>query len=420
MAENKSDFIKDPQYIKEEMEKLKEHLRIKKGFNSDSRMFEVDKDANGNVLVLKTVVDNNRDLPSEWNYGTYLLDGYPKTGFYTMKDGKYVFLPTKNEIDKSKEVEYDTVQDFRAAIIAANPHLEHQVSMTSGFGAEGVIQIEGSLNGIQLPTTDLYYDEQKGCIVSSINPGIEFRVEFISSAERDVSNVGIGAEPVSSDVQSSLRQSAVRDVESRNESEGRGVSPMEYGVEIINFSLMKSVFESQYRFGDDNNVVTEEKDGTRDVLKESSTSAVDDPRRVEAIMRVNQAWIESYHTVLEGAGKTVSEKETAFMGDDVAGIFDHIVMGLLKGGAQLKMSELPKMLFDRFGMEYSGLVKVMLHFICHPDIAPMFELQMDMGPDEAVEQVEAERGNYLMDEAEDVMQKVMAPLQGNPNNPPRP
>ena len=420
MAENKSDFIKDPQYIKEEMEKLKEHLRIKKGFNSDSRMFEVDKDANGNVLVLKTVVDNNRDLPSEWKYGTYLLDGYPKTGFYTMKDGKYVFLPTKNEIDKSKEVEYDTVQDFRAAIIAANPHLEHQVSMTSGFGAEGVIQIEGSLNGIQLPTTDLFYDETKGCIVSSINPGIEFRVEFISSAERDVSNVGIGAEPVSSDVQSSLRQSAVRDVESRNESEGRGVSPMEYGVEIINFSLMKSVFESQYRFGDDNNVVTEEKDGTRDVLKESSTSAVNDPRRVEAIMRVNQAWIESYHTVLEGAGKTVSEKETAFMGDDVAGIFDHIVMGLLKGGAQLKMSELPKMLFDRFGMEYSGLVKVMLHFICHPDIAPMFELQMDMGPDEAVEQVEAERGNYLMDEAEDVMQKVMAPLQGNPNNPPRP
>ena len=85
------------------------------------------------------------------------------------------------------------------------------------------------------------------------------------------------------------------------------------------------------------------------------------------------------------------------------------------------MSELPKMLFDTFGMEYSGLVKVMLHFISHPDIAPMFELQMDMGPDEAVQQVEAERGNYLMEEAEDVMQKVMAPLQGNnPNNPPRP
>ena len=418
MAENKSDFIRDPQFIKEEMEKLKEHLRVKKGFNSGSRMFEVDKDANGNVLVLKTVVDNNRDLPSEWNYGTYLLDGYPKTGFYTMRDGKHVFLPTKNEIDKSKEVEYDTVQDFKAAVEAANPHLVGNVSMTTGFGAEGVIQIEGAINGIHLPTTDLYYDEQKGCIISSINPGIEFRVEFISSAERDASNVGgIDAENVSSDVHSSLRQSAVRDVESRNESEGRGVSPMEYGVEIINFSLMKSVFESQYRFGDDNNVVTEEKDGTRDVLKESSTSAVNDPRRVEAIMRVNQAWLESYHTVLEGAGKTVSEKETAFMGDDVAGIFDRIVGGLLKGGSQLKMSELPKMLFDTFGMEYSGLVKVMLHFISHPDIAPMFELQMDMGPDEAVQQVEAERGNYLMEEAEDVMQKVIG---NNPNNPPRP
>ena len=339
MAENKSDFIRDPQFIKEEMEKLKEHLRVKKGFNSDSRMFEVDKDANGNVLVLKTVVDNNKDLPSEWKYGSYLLDGYPKTGFYTMRDGKYIFLPTKNEIDKSKEVEYDTVQDFKAAVEAANPHLVGKVSMTTGFGAEGVIQIEGAINGIQLPTTDLYYDEQKGCIISSINPGIEFRVEFISSAERDASNVGgIDAENVSSDVHSSLRQSAVRDVESRNESDGRGVSPMEYGVELLNFAQMKSVFEGGYRFGDDNNVLTKEKDGTGDVLKKSSTSEVKDPRKIEAIMRVNQAWIESYHTVLEGVGKTPEPggKEPAFLGDDVAGIFDRIVGGLLKGGSQLK------------------------------------------------------------------------------------
>ncbi len=417
MAENKSDFIRDPQFIKEEMEKLKEHLRVKKGFNSGSTMFEVDKDANGNVLVLKTLIDNNRDLPSGWSYGTYLLDGYPKTGFYTMRDGKYVFLPTKNEIDKSKEVEYDTVQDFRAAIIAANPHLEHQVSMTSGFGAEGVIQIEGSLDGIDLPTTDLFYDAEKGCIISSINPGIEFRVEFISSAERDMSNVGIGAGTTASDVLHSLSHSAIRAVIS--ESEGRGVSPMEYGIELLDFAQMKSVFEEQYRFGDDENIVSEEKDGTRDVLKESSTTTIKDPRRVEALMRVNQAWIESYHIVLEGAGKTATENETAFMGDDTAAIFDHIVQGLMKGGSSLKMSELPGMLFDKFGMEYSGLVKVMLHFISHPDIAPMFELQMDMGPDEAVQKVEEEKGNYLMEEAGDVMEKVLNP-QVNFNNPPKP
>ena len=76
--------------------------------------------------------------------------------------------------------------------------------MTAGFGAEGIIQIEDAVNGIDLPTTDLYYDQQKGCIVSSINPGIEFRVEFISSAERSVDNVGNEATPMSSDVSSSL------------------------------------------------------------------------------------------------------------------------------------------------------------------------------------------------------------------------
>lgn len=417
MSENKSDFIRDPQKIKEEMDKIVEYLRVKKGFNIGSNVFSVGKDANGYVMELRTVVDNIYDLPSGWNYGTYYLDGYPKTGMYTMKDGKYMFLPTKNEIDKSKVIEYKTVQDFKDAIIAANPHLENQVSITSGFGAEGIIQIEGSRYGIDLPTTDLYYDESKGCIVSSINPGIEFRVEFVRSAEVN-NETNVRDASVDSSVNTSLDSAAIKNQESidtRGESEGKGVSIADYGFEIFDFNQMKYVAD-KYKFGNDNNVISKEEDGARYKIEGGRSVDIDsDPRRVEAILKLNKIWVQSYNMALAGAGKEPGEDSSiAFSGEVTANTFNTIIIGLKNGGSNLKMSELPQLLFDKFGFEQAGFIKVMMYFISNPTISSMFQLEMDVSPDMAIQMIDKIKFDALKEEATDVMEKIFQPNQ-NPN-----
>ena len=414
MSENQSDFIKDQDVIKQEMNNMVEHLRRIKGFNIGSNNFEVDKDANGYVIRLRSVVDNVKDLPNGWTYGTYYLDGYPKTGMFAMKNGKYIFLPTRNEIDKSTEVEYKTVNDFRSAIIAANPHLDQKVSITTGLGAEGVIQIEGSLHGIDLPTTDLFYDADKGCIVSSINPSIEFRVEFVRSAEVNHETNVYG--DASSDVNSSLDQAAIRDEESiatRGESEGKGVSISEYGVQIMDFGLMKYVAEN-YTFGDDNNVISKIDDETRYRLNEGrSVSSDSDPRRIEAVLKLNKIWANSYQQALLGSGREVDDDLAAFQGEATTSNFNVVIQGLVNSGTQLKMSQIPELLYEKFGFEQGGFVKVMLFFISNPEISHMFQFEMDITPEMAVQKIDEIKNTALKEEAADVMERVFKPNSNN-------
>jgi len=401
MAENKSDFIRDPKIIEEEMKKMVEHLRQRKGFNIGTNMFEVGKDPNGDVLIFRTAIDSIYDVPSDWKYGVYYMDGgYPKSGFYTMRDGKYMFLPVKNEIDKSASIEYKTPQQVSDAILAENPQIDRtQISFTH----EGVIQISGVLNNINLPTTDLHYDEQQGCIVSSIYPDRKFYVEFVRAQEVDINNIGgTSTDQVELDTNKTLSQQPVREFDDTKERpDHKGARIEDYGVDLFDFHAMKYAFE-HYKLNELGYVVQKEDD--KDVYS-LETRRVDNAR-IEATLELNKIWINAYNTAKTGNSVNNSKGEmddsSAFAGENSGALFAGFI-SLINQNSGKKMSEIVQVLFDAYGMENPGTMKMFLIFLSHSSVATVFNLEIDMSYEVAFQKMNELTNKHLKDEFKDLM-----------------
>lgn len=397
MEQNKSDFIRDKEKINKEMKDLIEHLKKVKGLNSDSNMFELGKDANGDVMILRMNIDIY-DLPSNWKYGTYLLDSYPKTGFYCMKDGKFMFLPSKNEIDKTKTVEYKTPQQIADAILAENPHIDRtQLSFTH----EGIIQITNVIGGINFPTTDLHYNEQTGCIESSIFPDRKFRVELVMA--KDVSVNNIGGENTSqnpADVEKTLNQQPVRSGEKKPKERYEGARIEDFGYKLLDFNSMKYAYE-HYRLDEHGNVIEKEKHGD---VYDVETRRVDSAR-IEATLELNELWVNAYNQTMknrEGSRENEVDNSRAFAGENTAEIFNSL-MAFLYENRGSTMSNLVQSMSSTFGTANQDVLKILLYFVSNNEIAGMFNIELDMSPNVAIDKLYSLNVQHLKKQAQDML-----------------
>lgn len=180
-----NDFINDNETIKQEMEKLAEFLKNKYLFNSDDKTFEIGNNLNGPLFIHHKPINPN-DLPDGWKYTTnFPFAGYPQAGFYkTTSEGKYIFLPTKEE--KQFNFEINSTFDLVHAIEALNPHFAGKTSVSS----EGIIQIidEVGNSKVELPS-NFIYDEIEGCYKNTFDPDRKYFVELISASQKQTNNI---------------------------------------------------------------------------------------------------------------------------------------------------------------------------------------------------------------------------------------
>jgi len=235
-------------------------------------------------------------------------------------------------------------------------------------------------------------------------------VEFVRSAEVNPNNVGGShVEQVSSsDVEKNISQSTILDNRPRGESDGKGVKIAEYGLSLLEFNTMKYVFEN-YTFGDDGNVVSRSSNGNYKLDGSRSLDSDKNPRQVEATIRLNKIWINSYQKALGGAMTEDNQISNAFMGEATATNFNLVITALRDNCKGMPLSEISKFMFDKFGFDQPGFVKTMLYFITNPEISILFDFQMDISPDVAIQKYEQEKANDLKESLDDVMVMVKNP-----------
>ena len=165
MAENKSDFIRDPQFLKDQAKDMIEKLRI--GFNlsiakQPNINMAIRKEFGGienPVIVFKDAVgDFSKMLSADgWKYGIYYLQGSPKNGFHKMIDGKHIFIETHQEYSPLSTVPIESAEEMKHFLIAKNPALD--VTNVHADGAKLTITVP-YLDHLEMPSTEWVYDRE--------------------------------------------------------------------------------------------------------------------------------------------------------------------------------------------------------------------------------------------------------------------
>ena len=172
MAENKSDFIIDPKVLSDEATVMVEKLR--QGFNLSSanqpNIDIVTKKYFGGlerpvIRFRNQVGDFSKMLSADgWKYGVYYLQGSPKTGFYKMKDGQYMFIETEQEYNSLATQTITNVQEMKLALFAKNPQLnDENVQAVDGKITIGIPY----LDHLEMPSSEWVYDAAEGKIHST-------------------------------------------------------------------------------------------------------------------------------------------------------------------------------------------------------------------------------------------------------------
>ena len=172
MDEMKSDFIRDNKILQEEAQNIAKRLREKLNLSiaQQSNISVVTKKGIGGVeyptVHLRNVTKDFKDMlgADGWKYGTYYLDGPAKTGFYKMKDGKYMFIEVEEEHNTLATDAIDNAQSMKRALIAKNPLLD-----------DTNVHVDGSkitigvpfLDHLEMPSTEWVYDAETGKIHST-------------------------------------------------------------------------------------------------------------------------------------------------------------------------------------------------------------------------------------------------------------
>lgn len=172
MAENKSDFIRDSKVLNEEAQKIVTQLRdkLKLSIAQQSSISVVTKKRIGDidypVVHLRNITkDFKKLLTGEgWMYGRYYLEGSSKTGFYKMKEGKYMFIEVEEEYNTLSTEAIDNAEAMKRALIAKNPLLDD--TNVHVDGATITIGVP-FLDHLEMPSSEWEYDAQTGKIHST-------------------------------------------------------------------------------------------------------------------------------------------------------------------------------------------------------------------------------------------------------------
>ena len=196
MAENKSDFIIDPKVLSDEAKVMVEKLR--QGFNLSSA-----NQPNIDIVTIKyygglerpairfrnQVGDFSQMLSADgWKYGVYYLQGSPKTGFYKMKDGKYMFIETEQEYNSLATQTITNAQEMKLALFAKNPQLnDENVQAVDGKITIGIPY----LDHLEMPSSEWVYDAAEGKIHSTAREyAFEIEVTNANSMNSEYSETG--------------------------------------------------------------------------------------------------------------------------------------------------------------------------------------------------------------------------------------
>ena len=184
MAENKSDFIKDPVKLKEHAEKLQKEMY---------EFYKIDPKTNRIVIkedyTHKPVIEfwdmpmgkvNEMITKGEWKYGTYYLDGDPKEGFYKMENGQYVFVHVTYNVSTLSQANYVNAFELAHPIEALNPQLRGHVYPNS----DSIEIAYPIVDNLEMPSP-WKFDRETSCVVNSMT-GYAIEVKVTNESNRDM------------------------------------------------------------------------------------------------------------------------------------------------------------------------------------------------------------------------------------------
>ena len=405
-----ADSRNDAQFLKEQEEKKRQeildiatHMKNAMGYNSGSTMFDVKETPNGNALVIRGQFDPMK-LPGDWKYeSNYLLDSdYAKEGIYRMVDGKREFIPIVHERDKSEVTIYRSPEDVVNGILAENPHInKDQIYFDNHSGA---IQLVGVVNNITMPAG---LEMQDGFIVdiNDYNKKYEVRKELANNISINDIQAG-GREAQTYGVRENITRTAYQEEASASifvDEDTAGSQFQDYGKTILDFAEMGRVYEN-YTKNARNEVVSREKDGSYKVLDNMREH---DPL-IEAKLEVAQVWVDAY---TRASGST--NGALAFSGGVETEQNFNRMISIANSCQGKKVSELVEALFNN-GME----AKIAVYFLTDPRTARMFNLELDLSPEMAVNQLEnlkEERSQQIADDAMESVEEFVMEMK-RPNN----
>jgi len=131
-----------------------------------------------------------------------------------------------------------------------------------------------------------------------------------------------------------------------------------------------------------------------------------DNARIEATLELNKIWINAYNTAKTGNSVNNSKGEmddsSAFAGENSGALFAGFI-SLINQNSGKKMSEIVQVLFDAYGMENPGTMKMFLIFLSHSSVATVFNLEIDMSYEVAFQKMNELTNKHLKDEFKDLM-----------------
>jgi len=391
VAENRN----DAQVLKELEEKKRQeileianHMKTAMGYNSSSRMFDVKEMPNGHALVIRGEFDPMK-LPGDWKYeSNYLLDSdYGKEGIWRWKDGKREFLPIVHERDKSEVTIYRSPEDVVNGILAENPHIsKDQIYFDNHSGA---IQLVGVVNNITMPAG---LEMQDGFIVDINDYGKKYEVRKELANNISINDIRAGGQEAQTyGVSENLTQSAYHEESSLSkyvDTDEQGSEIQDYGKKILDFNEMRNTFEN-YTKNARNEVVSREKDGSYRVFENMREH---DPL-IEAKLEVAQVWVDAF---TKASGNT--NGDMAFSGGvETEQSFKHM-LDIANFTQGKKISEMVSYMFEK-GLE----ARIAIYFLADPRVARLFNFEMDMSPETAVNKLESLKAERLKQSAKEMV-----------------
>lgn len=372
-------------------------MNNKRGYNSSNNTFSIGEDADGRpVLELGDVVTPEEDLYNfngkTWKYGAFYLDkDYPVMGLYTSDNE---FIPTTNKIMKHEIVEYRSPQQLANAIQASNASVDGTKVSYKGDG-DGTIQIEGVINHIDLPTTDLKFDiDSSGnpYIYSTIYHDRKFKVELIKSQDKDINNiggVGTGESIYSYVANKRLERTPIMENNENQPLESNGGNIMTYGKSLFNFYEMRDVYNN-YILSAKNEVFRKASDDQTRVL---NTIKVDN-NKIHAQLKVANLWAKAYAHAQ--GGETVNGNENTHEDSGSAMRFDHI-MNRMSQCENMDLTDVAYLLYKQFGKEDRLLVDSIIYFLANPEISNIYDIHVNMTPESIIASIEKEADAPVME-----------------------
>ena len=322
-----------------------------------------------------------------------------------MKDGVREFIPVELEQDLNKLPQYQTPEDVRTALLAANPHIQPDritIDATSGRGIISIIDLSGDLK-VNMPQG---LEMRDGKLIMPNDPtGKIFEMNIVSAHNDNLYNPQVtDGKAVSTE---SLKQAPYQsEVEESKRLESAPITSAD--IVHMGFKDMKNAWLN-YTKSSAGELKQKQADGT---YTSADENVVVNDSNIKKSYEFASMWKQAY----ENACNTSNSGDMAFSNEYE--VQYKACMQVLSGCVGKSLDVVALALFELCGSENSAIANTVIHFAALPEISALFEINCNgITPEEAIIQAKQKKDEKISSGLESLVGKVKENMHNalNPN-----